>query len=197
MDQHPGASITLSFALVVSFAIVFYQPEQPPAANANVNEAARLEPSAAIAETIPPLTPVEALPEPTPHTPTPAFAAIAPAPEVPSVPEGGAESIAQSGRDSERDVERAAKSTVTGDRLDPGPPSGPSSKIAEETSGRPPTRLPAQDGFTTAIEGETLRDVALRVYGVADEDETLWRLNRDLLGRREGTLAAGTPLRTP
>ena len=57
--------------------------------------------------------------------------------------------------------------------------------------------LPPCEGFTQALEGETLRDVAIRVYGSADEAESLWRLNRDLIRRKEGILPAGTLLRTP
>jgi hypothetical protein len=57
--------------------------------------------------------------------------------------------------------------------------------------------VPAHDAFTEAYEGETLRDVASRVYGSPEEDEALWRLNRDLIGRRDDTLSAGTLLRTP
>jgi hypothetical protein len=62
---------------------------------------------------------------------------------------------------------------------------------------RPVIVAPVQEGFTVAFEGETLRDVALRVYGSADEGEALWRLNRDLVGRRDAVLGAGTLLRTP
>jgi hypothetical protein len=62
---------------------------------------------------------------------------------------------------------------------------------------QPPVILPVQEGFTQALEGENLRDVARRVYGSADEAESLWRLNRDLVPRRDATLSAGTLLRTP
>jgi hypothetical protein len=53
------------------------------------------------------------------------------------------------------------------------------------------------EAFTRANEGETLRDVAIRVYGSPDEADALWRLNRDLVRRRDETLNAGTLLRTP
>jgi hypothetical protein len=68
---------------------------------------------------------------------------------------------------------------------------------ANRPPSEPPAILPAREGFTQALEGETLRDVALRVYGSADEAESLWRLNRDLVPRRDATLSAGTLLRTP
>ena len=71
---------------------------------------------------------------------------------------------------------------------------------------RRPVRRPGQareapphDAFTLAIEGETLEDVAVRVYGLgtSDEVEALWRVNRDLIGGKDVTLSAGTLLRTP
>jgi hypothetical protein len=62
---------------------------------------------------------------------------------------------------------------------------------------RPAVGLPAQPGFTLAGEGETLRDVALRVYGSADHADALWRLNRDLVGQPDAILEAGALLRTP
>jgi hypothetical protein len=54
-----------------------------------------------------------------------------------------------------------------------------------------------RSAFTTVKEGESLDDVALRVYGSADQAEALWRANRDLLPRRDSSLRAGAALRTP
>jgi hypothetical protein len=51
--------------------------------------------------------------------------------------------------------------------------------------------------FTRASAGETLDDVALRVYGSADAVHTLWTANRDVLSSPVGSLDAGTVLRTP
>jgi hypothetical protein len=51
--------------------------------------------------------------------------------------------------------------------------------------------------MTRTREGETLADVALRVYGSADRANLLWLANRDFLDRRDDPLRAGTPLRTP
>jgi nucleoid-associated protein YgaU len=47
------------------------------------------------------------------------------------------------------------------------------------------------------IEGETLTDVALRVYGTADASRTLWLANRDVIDRTATPLHAGVMLRTP
>lgn len=54
-----------------------------------------------------------------------------------------------------------------------------------------------RSAFTTVEDGETLEDVARRVYGSVDQAELLWRVNRDLLPRRSSPLAAGSVLRTP
>jgi hypothetical protein len=52
-------------------------------------------------------------------------------------------------------------------------------------------------GFAIARPGETLPDVALRVYGSTDASEVIWRSNRDLLPHRDSPLRAGALLRTP
>lgn len=56
---------------------------------------------------------------------------------------------------------------------------------------------PARSAFTQATEGESLTDVAVRVYGTSDAAKTLWMANRDLIERPETVLVAGTLLRTP
>jgi hypothetical protein len=54
-----------------------------------------------------------------------------------------------------------------------------------------------RSAFTVVQRGETLRDVAVRVYGSADPLDSLWRANRDLLPRKDSPLIAGSVLRTP
>lgn len=51
--------------------------------------------------------------------------------------------------------------------------------------------------FARVRAGETLNDVARRVYGDPAAAALLWEANRDQLTRREGSLPAGTLLRTP
>jgi hypothetical protein len=66
--------------------------------------------------------------------------------------------------------------------------------VARQASGalrRPPS------AFTTVHEGESLADVALRVYGSEDAAERLWRFNRDQLAGPEEPLRPGMLLRTP
>lgn len=51
--------------------------------------------------------------------------------------------------------------------------------------------------FTVVQKGETLKDVAVRVYGSSDRLAPLWRANRDLLPKSDSPLSAGAVLRTP
>ena len=51
--------------------------------------------------------------------------------------------------------------------------------------------------FTHARAGESLTDVAQRVYGDADQDKKLWLVNRDVLDRADAPLRPGMLLRTP
>ena len=60
------------------------------------------------------------------------------------------------------------------------------------TSARSP-----DSAFTVAVDGETIEDIASRVYGNPDRAESLWRANRDTLPTRDSRLSAGMLLRTP
>jgi hypothetical protein len=51
--------------------------------------------------------------------------------------------------------------------------------------------------FTVVRENETIRDVAVRVYGSNEHVGTLWRANRDALPLLNSPLSSGIVLRTP
>ena len=51
--------------------------------------------------------------------------------------------------------------------------------------------------MTIVDSGETLDDVAIRVYGSRSGVETLLRANRDVVTRRKGPLKTGLQLWTP
>jgi hypothetical protein len=51
--------------------------------------------------------------------------------------------------------------------------------------------------FAVVETGETLADVAARVYGSEDAAEALWKANRDQVARLDSPLDRGTLLRTP
>jgi nucleoid-associated protein YgaU len=55
----------------------------------------------------------------------------------------------------------------------------------------------APSSFTTVRPGETLADVARRVYGDESAASSLWQANRDQLDDGDDPLRPGTPLRTP
>jgi nucleoid-associated protein YgaU len=79
---------------------------------------------------------------------------------------------------------------VPGPGVDPQPsvnkPGGPTS-----------TQAGPQAAFTEVQKGETLRDVAKRVYGSTDALDSLWRANRDVLPHIDSPLSSGSVLRTP
>jgi hypothetical protein len=73
-------------------------------------------------------------------------------------------------------------------------PTTPASRPA--TTIRTSRRQP-DSAFTCAAPGETLADVAARVYGSREASKTLWKANRDRLEAPDVPLVAGMMLRTP
>jgi hypothetical protein len=76
------------------------------------------------------------------------------------------------------------------------------SELAAERQKAAPSPLPStppepRGAFTTAKDGESLDDIAVRVYGSADQADSLWRANRDQLPHRNSPIKAGAVLRTP
>jgi hypothetical protein len=59
-----------------------------------------------------------------------------------------------------------------------------------------PRREPAS-AFIVVQANETIRDVALRVYGSSERAAALWRANRDALPVLDSPLSSGMVLRTP
>jgi hypothetical protein len=60
-----------------------------------------------------------------------------------------------------------------------------------------PVSTGPRSAFTVVQGGESLKDVAVRVYGSVDRLDLLWRANRDVLPRSDSPLAPGAVLRTP
>ncbi len=73
--------------------------------------------------------------------------------------------------------------------------------FAASAKAQPATRrrasLPPRSAFTQVGEGETLADVASRIYGSPEASRALWRANRDMIGSPDATLQVGMLLRTP
>jgi hypothetical protein len=204
MDQHLGASITLSFSLVVIFAIVLYQPEDTSRlttrAEAGNSVLPKAEPTIRSSPPPPPLTPGAPLIEP--------IARSGPVPPGPqtrdaeTLPTNGSEAMELHRPAPEGQTRRAEGGTTplaAGSRSPSGIimiPHADAPSAAPVAHGDAEER-PPHDPFTLAKEGETLRDVALRVYGSPDRVDHLWQLNRDLIGRDDVVLSSGTLLRTP
>jgi hypothetical protein len=194
MDQHAGASIALSFALVVAFAIALYQPDHPPATPGptavETVEAPEPRPAVASAGPPPPLTPGEPIAEAVavepPGDPAPVRSAGKPV-DRPARPRTAAASGGPPLLTAERGGRLAAAVQ---------PASRP--RPTQQPPSPPPRRAPMvpSEPFTVSEPGETLREVAARIYGTPDRTDALWRLNRDLVARRAMELAPGTLLRT-
>jgi hypothetical protein len=114
-----------------------------------------------------------------------------------------ADALAGSGAEAEGGRLRRIVSETTGpgSRVSPrpaepagrrGPPAEASAQAASAS-----VRL-ARAPFTIVGEGETIADVARRVYGPGNDDvQWLRRANREVLGGPGEALSAGTVLRTP
>ena len=80
------------------------------------------------------------------------------------------------------------------------PPEAPPSiaaRPAARTEPEPVKPVEPRGAFTRVREGETLTDVARRVYGSDADVKTLWLANRDRLDRLDSPVTAGSILRTP
>lgn len=183
MTRHLGVSVFLSVLIVIFFAVILYQPEGPPHST-----------RAAVAERSEP--PVEAEPSSTvPASTSPLAAEAATAPEsqprVEETPHAPpvARTIPTSHRPAVAQAETAAKGTLSR----PSKPASRAKRIARPLESAPTGRT----SFIQASAGETLDDVALRVFGSPDAARALWMANRDILPDRDTRLSAGMVLRTP
>lgn len=177
MNKNVGASFGLSVLTVIFFAVVLYQPDRSPAPpGAGV--------VAAPVETVEARPPVEA--------PEPVFTrAVLPDPVETSrrVLTPAAKQVSAA-----RPVAVAPKVKPAADER------APAVALTRPVSRRatPPVMKPEpRTAFTQARTGESLEDVASRVYGSSDAAKTLWLSNRDILDRADGPIRPGTLLRTP
>lgn len=60
-----------------------------------------------------------------------------------------------------------------------------------------PRLIRPRSPFTVVGPGESLADVATRVYGSPDAKEAIWKANRDQIAQVDSPLVRGTLLRTP
>ena len=182
MNEHAGPACVLSVLIVAAFAILLHDKNPPPT---NPQTPVR-EITDALPRSVPNIAPASTasrgrqaegapVPPPSPAKQGEMVAVPITAPEklAATAASGGlspppAEARSEGGKD-EAKPEGARRPT----------PSGP----------RPP--------FTVVGPGETLIDVARRIYGSTDATQAIWKANRDQLERIDSTLARGTLLRTP
>jgi hypothetical protein len=174
MNQNVGASFGLSVLVVLFFAVALYQPDRPP-------------PSPTATAQTSPARPVDARP-PAEGEPTPS-----PAVDRSRRP---ATTPALAGREP---TLSDAPGRVVPSRRQVRPEPTPGRTVARVSHGALARADDAEPrgAFTEVRDGETLGDVASRVYGEAGEAEALWLANRDVLDRADAPLRPGTMLRTP
>lgn len=171
MNRNVTASFSLSVSLVVLFAVLLYQPDStvPPTMQAaTIVRAASGEPISNVDRRRPELTPGIPLPESAAGN----TSRHKPSPS----PTARGEAI---------------EHEVVGDRARPS-----SGGSAEEKSSSP-APVPPPSAFTHAKPGESLTDIAIRVYGSPDSARKVWMANRDLIDSLDAIPPDGTLLRTP
>lgn len=173
MNEHAGPACALSGLIVAVFAVLLHDHSPPPTA-----------------------------PKPTArNAPAPAPVASPPAegpskPDAPAaIPRAGSPAVAAS-PPSRPAAEKARPAVALRDVKAEAPKaqSEPARAKAPARRSKPPIPRPS---FAVVEGGETLADVAARIYGSRDEAEALWKANRDQVERIDSPLARGTLLRTP
>ncbi len=204
MNRHAGASFALSVLLVCFFGIVLYQPEprdsSPPQRTASTGSSTPRVQTSRV--TPPPPTPGIPLvetqnddPEPPKERKTPRPQSIAqtapnPAPLSPLAP-----TLVHFSSNSDRDLSPKRKPTPSPKSSQARLSSYPNGLQTVSTRHSAPPR--PRSAFTQVAEGESLTDIALRVYGDSESVHSLWLANRDTLPNQDSPLRSGTLLRTP
>ena len=196
MNEHAGASCALSVLIVGVFAVLLHDknPASPPPKPAFPSIAQRTAVAAGPNPILPasPPNPPTSLPELKPSPAPPAPVAVPPRPQrvevTSSAPTVEIRVSEPPAVPVSRPVPRPARS--------PQNPALRPEVVARRAASKPKPVGP-RPSSTVVTAGESLADVAVRVYGSAEAAEALWRANRDLLAGRDAPLAPGTLLRTP
>ncbi len=181
MDKNVSASFTLSVLVVAFFAVALYQPDS------------RLQSSPARAKPSLKAKPVEDRSAAGPVLPI-----VAPIPSSPDPPKAEPKVALARSRDADvsqviRRVEPATTAAVAARNVSP--PRNEAGRSFHRVIPQP-DREP-RGAFSSVRAGETLPDVARRVYGSAGDTALLWKANRDLIENKDSPLRPGTMLRTP
>ncbi|MDR3633645.1 MAG: hypothetical protein P4L84_07395 [Isosphaeraceae bacterium] len=191
MTRHLGVSVFLSVSIVVFFAVVLYQPEgASEGASAPVAENTGPLPAAAQAEPGPALRPKAVTDV------EPVATAVVRVDKAPSPPVARTLPVSHRPPDPQPATARSSEAKGVNAPARPRPPQ--TSPRAEKPRLRATTPSPGERlAFIEADAGETVDDVALRVYGSPDAARALWMANRDILPDRAAPLSARTVLRSP
>ena len=206
MNRNVGASFMLSVLMVSFFAVALYPRDGPP------------PPCSAKSSVVSSEAPGSAPPDP-PPLPTPGVplfeatevAAAEPASKPDPVPEPRdqwrAETSPRPQPFTVRSLQDRSEIMAGTEESSPGPtgadlmtrPSPTTWPVRAQTVSRrrASVLLRHPPAFTTVGAGESLSDVAIRVYGSPESAEMLWRANRDVIEQRNSSLRAGMLLRTP
>jgi nucleoid-associated protein YgaU len=182
MNEHAGPACALSGLIVGIFAVLLHDNSPPPpvpkAPAQDVSVAAASPPGSGSSkpDAPPPIQPTR--PRAIAESPAPAEKASIALPAV------VAPVIQVAGSEPPRPPEPEARPRLADTKAPVKPPKQPS----------PPSPRPS---FAIVEPGESLADVARRVYGSKDATEALWKANRDQVERIDSPLAQGTLLRTP
>ena len=178
MNEHAGASCALSVLIVIVFAVLLDDRNPPPLRPAG-------KPEATAQIDVPPPTPS---PLPAPRTAKPP--AVAPVLPVPLLPSAPPPRPAPLERPTVTEIPQPEVRPVAVPSVAPIMPTPPPAKLRPRSTG-------ARSSFVEVEAGETLADVATRVYGSAESLEAFWKANRDQLAKPDSPLIRGTLLRTP
>jgi hypothetical protein len=175
MYEHAGPACALSGLIVGIFAILLHDNHPPP----TVPKSPTRDFIAA-----PPRVGGSSNPEPPAairRPPPPEIATSRPLAERPRVPKPTVKPRAV------RDPESRPQAPIE-------PPKSPKLNPPPNPKPNPPGPRPS---FAIVGPGESLADVAARVYGSRDAAEALWKANRDQVERLDSPLPRGTLLRVP
>jgi hypothetical protein len=187
MNSQVGPSIILSVFIVCFFAVALFRHEpRHSAARGGGKQALRGNPGQAPRSASRPTDIGARLAAPSIRRP------LRPAPETASEKARGGTNAFTSAEVSSPIVRPAsARSETAIERL-----LSSEGDVVEKANREPAAQRP-RSAFTVVERDETIRDVAVRIYGSLDAVDSLWRANRDLLPTRESALSPGTFLRTP
>lgn len=191
MDRQAFPSIILSVSIVCFFAVALYERDKVPRAAAKGESAKKSAPAR----------------DRVARSPTPPAPGLRAATDRSKPTSQGREashglarsSISPDGGRSERTAIAAAPGAA---------PSPGIRMVSKRTTEAAPSRAPSRAGaasggklarapFTVVGTGETIADVARRIYGTTEDAGVLWRANRDVLRDPDSPIAPGTVLRTP